>query len=314
MKKIVAVCLSPTLQETITFDRFDKDRVNRSTGYRLDASGKAVNAARVLNQLEPLSVTVVVPLGTENSRLFLDLASEDSLRVISVPVPGRIRYCYTLVEGGKEANGTNGKVAGSKSVTELVVNEGATAADYSSIADILCLRIREELACADALLLAGSCPPFWPENLLSRICGIAHEESCPVMADFQGKDLEIAISESCPDIIKINEEEFTSTFSLPLSLSEEELGRELALRSITLNNLIIVTRGTKDTLAASSGVLSREEAETVSALNTIGCGDAFSAGFLMSWLNERNIPSALAKGKWCATRNTFSLRPGSIID
>ena len=311
MKKIVAVCLSPTLQETITFDRFDKDRVNRSTGYRLDASGKAVNAARVLNQLESGSVTVVAPLGTENSQLFFDLAAQDSLRVVSVPVPGRIRYCYTLVESGK---GSGEKSHGSKSVTELVVSEGATAADYSSLADALCSRIAEELSGADALLLAGSCPPFWPDNLLSRICGIAHEKCCPVMVDFQGKDLELAISESCPEIIKINEEEFTATFSLPFPLSDEELERELGLRSITLNNIIIVTRGKNDTLAASSGVLSRESVEAVNALNTIGCGDAFSAGFLMSWLNEQNIQNALTKGKWCATRNTFSLRPGSIID
>jgi len=311
MKKIVAVCLSPTLQETITFDRFDKDRVNRSTGYRLDASGKAVNAARVLNQLESGSVTVVAPLGTENSQLFFDLAAQDSLRVVSVPVPGRIRYCYTLVESGK---GSGEKSHGSKSVTELVVSEGATAADYSSLADALCSRIAEELSGADALLLAGSCPPFWPDNLLSRICGIAHEKCCPVMVDFQGKDLELAISESCPEIIKINEEEFTSTFSLPFPLPDEELERELGLRSITLNNIIIVTRGMKDTLAASSGVLSRESTEEVSAVNTIGCGDAFSAGFLMSWLNEQNIQNALSRGKWCATRNTFSLRPGSIID
>jgi len=309
MKKIVAVCLSPTLQETITFDRFDKDRVNRSTGYRLDASGKAVNAARVLNQLERGSVTVVAPLGSENSQLFLDLAAQDSLRVVPVPVPGRIRYCYTLVESGKGSHET-----GSKSVTELVVGESAAAADYSAIAETLCERIREELSGSDALLLAGSCPSFWPENLLSRICGIAHEECCPVMVDFQGKDLEVAILESCPEIIKINEEEFTATFSLPFPLSDEELERELGLRSITLNNIIIVTRGKNDTLAASSGVLSRESVEAVNALNTIGCGDAFSAGFLMSWLNEQNIQNALSKGKWCATRNTFSLRPGSIID
>ena len=86
------------------------------------------------------------------------------------------------------------------------------------------------------------------------------------------------------------------------------------MRSITLNNVIIVTRGMKDTLAASSGVLSRESVEAVNAVNAIGCGDAFAAGFLMSWLSEQNIQDALAKGKWCATRNTFSLRPGSIID
>ena len=50
--KILCICLSSTLQRTISFKELKLTEVNRSQHYRLDASGKAVNSARVLNQLE----------------------------------------------------------------------------------------------------------------------------------------------------------------------------------------------------------------------------------------------------------------------
>ena len=52
MKKILCVCLSSTLQRTISFSQLKLTKVNRSEHYRQDASGKAVNSARVLTQLE----------------------------------------------------------------------------------------------------------------------------------------------------------------------------------------------------------------------------------------------------------------------
>ena len=52
MKKILCVCMSSTIQRTITFENLTLTKVNRSRHYRIDASGKAVNSARVLEQLE----------------------------------------------------------------------------------------------------------------------------------------------------------------------------------------------------------------------------------------------------------------------
>ena len=111
MARVLSVGLSPTIQKTISFGTLALDRVNRSSGYRLDASGKAVNAARVLNQLSPGVVTCLCPLGADNASLFLDLAASDGLPVEYVTVPGLTRHCYTLLE------------TGTGRATELVVNE-----------------------------------------------------------------------------------------------------------------------------------------------------------------------------------------------
>ncbi len=302
MSGIIAVGLSATLQKTITFTQLQTDSVNRSTGYRIDASGKAVNAARVLNQLSPGIVTNVCPLGEENASLFLELAARDGMKVAWVPVPGRVRYCYTLLEPG------TGRA------TELVVSEPVGDADFSPVSESLLALIAKNLIGADALLFAGSRPASYPGDMCARICGMAKDAGLVVMADFHGKDLKATLERTIPTIIKINEEEFCGTFGHTFPLSEAELAAELRFQSAKLKNTIVVTRGSKDTFAATDGVAFYHPVIAVTALNTIGCGDSFTAGFLYSWLQKESTQEALSKGNECASRNALNLRPGSILD
>ena len=85
--KILCICLSSTLQRTITFDSLKLEHVNRSKHYRLDASGKAVNSARVLEQLEAGTSTVVCPLGEKNLTAFTEAAERDKLDLAFVTIP-----------------------------------------------------------------------------------------------------------------------------------------------------------------------------------------------------------------------------------
>jgi len=318
MAKTVCVCLSATIQKTIVFSRLEKDAVNRSDGYRLDASGKAVNAARVMCQLSPGSAVAVVPLGEDNAETFLALAAADSVPISWVPVPGRTRYCYTLLECGALRGALRGA---NRSVTELVVGEPGESADYGAIAESLLDLVRAEARDADALLLAGSRPPFWPNDLCLRIVREAHAAGVAVMADFHGADLSLVLDESIPEIVKINEDEFRATFGMPPTRDatgqcrDFALEAEIARRSTELGNAIVVTRGARETIAAYRGEVIREGIDAIDAVNTIGCGDSFAAGFLHAWIATRgDLAKSLGSGRHCATANALSLRPGSILD
>ena len=91
MSKILCVCLSATIQKTILFDSLNINCVNRSKGYRLDASGKAVNSCRVLNQLEKGCSVALCSLGKKNKALFLELAQKDAMKIIPIEVSGFTR-------------------------------------------------------------------------------------------------------------------------------------------------------------------------------------------------------------------------------
>lgn len=301
MTRIVTAGASPSIQKTIFFRLLELGGVNRSGAFRLDASGKAVNAARVLHQLAPGSCVNVSPLGEENSALFLSLADNDALPVVSVSIPGRTRFCYTLLEPS------------SGRTTELVVDEAAVAGNYQSYADSFIKKVSDSIQGAQALLIAGSRPDFWPEDLYPRMAAVARSAGIVFMADYRGKDLLATLSGSVPSIIKINDSEFCETFACPAQLNDERLEWEIAERSREFNTIFVVTRGTRATIAAKRGTVYTKAVPGVRVQNTIGCGDAFSAGFLHSFVATGSIEAALDIGTDCAARNAAVNRPGSIL-
>ncbi len=300
--KILCICLSSTLQRTITFDSLKLEHVNRSKHYRLDASGKAVNSARVLEQLEAGCATVVCPLGEKNLTAFTEAAARDKLDLAYVTIPGNTRECWTLLD---RAAGTT---------TELVVGEPLLeeADELKAVdsAEIKMLKfINDALPQADAVLLAGSRPKIWSDDLYATISGMTRDAGKLFLADYTGDDMTKTLAASVPDIIKINEEEFRATFP---ELNDQSLDQAITEKSRELNNIIVVTRGTESTLAADRGSFSECATEKVTALNTTACGDSFNAGFLYEYLKSHDLAAALKKGTWAAARNAENEAPGTL--
>lgn len=297
--RITSVCLSPTIQRTVSFKNFILGKVNRSERYGVWASGKAVNAARVLNQLEQGCVRVVCPLGEENHRRFAEFAERDILPLSSVIIPGNTRECWTVLDSTAHTT------------TELVVGEPALEKLSENKVEEFIDVIAESLSDSDALLLAGSRPEIWPDDFSERICQMAAEQNKIALVDFWGDDLKRALKNCVPSIIKINEEEFFSTFGG--KSGNAGLKAALISESEKNNSIFIVTRGEKSTFAAQKGKFFEAESEKdLRIVNTTACGDAFAGGFLYEFLKTGDIESALKKGTWCAARNTENECPGSI--
>lgn len=302
MKKILCICMSSTIQRTVSFDALSLSKVNRSKHYRQDASGKAVNSARVLEQLEEDCSTVVCPLGEKNLSMFTEAAARDKLNLIYTTIPGLTRECWTLLD----------RTAGT--TTELVVGEpvleGAEEQKAVAAAEIKILKvINDILPEVDAVLLAGSRPKIWNDDLYATIAGMTHDAGKVFLADYIGEDLKKTLATTVPEIIKINEEEFRATFP---EMEDKPLQAAIAEKSRELNNIVVVTRGADSTYAAARGQFSECPTEKIAALNTIACGDSFNAGFLYEYLQTGNLDKALKKGTWCAARNAELETPGAI--
>lgn len=356
---ILTVCLSSTLQKTVTFNKVLLTHVNRSTSYRLDASGKAVNTARVLDMLEPGVSLSLCPLGKENADLFLKLAEQDKLAVKTVMVPGFTRECLTLLDSSNHET------------TEIVVGEPALDFDREKAEQEFMEILQKALSegtdpygkegtdpqlkqegtdpkskqegtdpqskqegtapqlkqrgtdpqddkAVQAVVLAGSRPAMWSEDFQARISKVAVDAGVILLADFCGKDLLRTLEQCTPQIIKINEEEFCSTFGYEFPLPEDKLRLLISEKSKELKNVIVITRGTEETYAARNGVFYSHPVEKVVPVNTTACGDTFNAGFIYEYLKTLNetgkadVQSALSKGTWCAARNAESEVPGTI--
>ena len=302
MKKILCICLSSTIQRTISFDSLTLTKVNRSKKYRQDASGKAVNSARVLTQLEEGCAIVVCPLGEKNLKTFTDDAARDNLNLLYTTIPGATRECWTLLD----------RTAGT--TTELVVGEPVLESDEDkkavAAAEIKMLKvINDILPEVDAVLLAGSRPAIWSNDLYATISGMTQDAGKTFLADYIGQDLVKTLTTSVPQIIKINEEEFRATFP---ELAALPLKEAILKKSEELQNIVVVTRGTESTLAAVRSKYYECPTEKVAALNTTACGDSFNAGFLYEYVRSGDIEAALKKGTWCAARNAELEAPGAI--
>ncbi len=308
---ITALCLSTTLQRTALFNRVIDGEVNRSTHFRLDASGKAVNVIRVLNQLKDTCASVICPMGKDNADIFMNLSKQDNLIVKPILIPGFIRECLTIIEKD------------TKTVTELVMDEPVLD-DAKSLTDIqvaeknLLSTLFESFETSNALVFAGSRPKIWSDNLNVIICKEAVDKGLVVLVDFWGKDLLEVLSVCTPEIIKINAKEFCGTFGLSCENNDEELLQAICEKSKELQNCIVITRGKDSTLASYKGSGYTQPIEHIKLVNSIGCGDSFSAGFLYEYLLDKtsgtdiDIQKALQKGTWCAARNAEVEKVGSI--
>ena len=301
MKNFFCICFSSTLQRTITFNSVKLEHVNRSEHYRIDASGKAVNSARILAQLEKDCVTTFCPLGENNYKDFEFLAKKDNLNLMFMKIPGNTRECWTLLDKTK---GTT---------TELVVSEPVfkpTKEFKRQEKQLLQVELPINIKEHDAILLAGSRPSIWSEETYPLIAKSAVDAGKIFLADYHGKDLIETLKVCTPTIIKINEEEFLATFAD--DAAESELKSLIIQKSKELKNIIIVTRGTEPTFAAKNGEFVECPTLSVKAINTTACGDSFNAGFLYEYTYSGDFEKALQKGTWCAAKNAENECPGTI--
>lgn len=301
MSKFLCVGLSPSIQRTVSFDSVVKNSVNRSSEYRFDASGKAANSARVLNQLEKNSARLICPLGAENISFFRKLAERDGLAINPVEIPGRTRECWTLLD------------ASDGGTTELVAEEPCVSSVFGEAEEKLFEIVRFEVKNADAVLVAGSSPASWKKETVPCIAKIVSQNKKVFLADYWGKTLLDTIEFCVPNIIKINEEEFLNTFGAKTSRSDGDFRHLVSDKSIELGCILVVTRGEKSTFAADKGNFVEFPVKKIKAVNTTASGDAFSAGFLYEYLKTKDFLKSLEKGTWCAARNAESKIPGSIL-
>ena len=81
-------------------------------------------------------------------------------------------------------------------------------------------------------------------------------------------------------------------------MSDEQV-EGFAKKYLTLGpKVIVITRGAKPALLLTSQESFYQEPQTVKIVDTMGAGDSFIAGFLVSYLNQNNLQeAALAASK-----------------
>ena len=306
---ILTVCMSPTIQKTLVFPGLERDKVNRTGEYSLDAAGKGIDVSRVLTQLGK-SCRHLTQLGGMFRPVFLELCSRDGLRVEWVESYSPIRFCYTLIDRTD------------KSVTELVeesekVEEGTEARLLNAFSGLISESSAE--MSFSTLVISGTRAAGFSDTLIPEMVRLGKAQGLRVILDIRGKDLQNSLPFG-PDMVKPNLSEFLSTFA----------GKQVSYNSTSADDLkkraeeiwaeiyretpcsLVLTRGKDPVWYAEKGEFSEYAFESVEAFNTTGSGDAFTAGLAAALEDGLTLGEAVAEGVRCGALNAGLLRPGVI--
>ncbi|MDR1389875.1 MAG: PfkB family carbohydrate kinase [Treponema sp.] len=310
MGAFLTVCMNPTLQKTLCFSSIVPGQVNRTDRHRLDASGKGINVTRVLCQLGK-TATHLTQLGGELRPFFLALCKKDGLEIEWVESAGAVRFCYTLISGDR-----------STEITELV--EEGEQVDAPAEERFL-KKYKTLLPSFGTVIFSGAKARGFSDNLVPLMVCLARERGARIILDMRGSDLVKSLP-YCPDIIKPNLFEFTGTFAPELKklgeLSGDEEGvkdrvREIALELAERHHCrIILSRGSRPLWYCGGGGFEEfpvKKIPAVNTVNTIGSGDAFTAGLASALDEGLDFRGALEAGTRCGAANARLLKPGVII-
>lgn len=319
----VTLCLNPTIQKTLCFERISRGEVNRASRNFTDASGKGINASRVLAQLGK-QVLHVTQLSKQDKLWFEAELEKQAIKLLAIETAAKARTCTTLIEENNLESGTS-----SRCVTELVESgnkvEPETEAALLKAFDAL-LDGGGQLHQIDSLIISGSKAPGFRDSLFAKIALKAHAHNVPVVLDIRGADLKALLDalraaplKACeaPLVIKPNAQELKETFfeAQTEAMAENQINDCIANLYSEYGIQSVITRGKDSTLAFDGKKLLNINSESIpqeKVLNTIGCGDAFTAGFAAALADGSSFEEAVRQGIKCGALNARTIRPGSI--
>lgn len=290
---ILCLGTTPVYQRSMTFDHVMLDRVNRAKDVNDYASGKSLNAARVIHTLgKPVLATGFVG-GSRGRTLCGDLDSA-GIPHDFVMVSPQTRKCITVID---RSNGT---------ATELV-EESAPVEEAAW--QQLERKLRMLLSKANVWIFSGSLPPDAPQNFYAQWLPLAKQLNVVAVVDTRGEPLRLAMQHSNA-IFKLNRDELGET--LNADLSEDDALIAAIRRQTPPGGKLIITSGASGAIGCDGKSCWRVISPKVKAISAVGSGDAFAAGLAMGLGDGNSLDEALRLAAACGAANAMTALAGHV--
>ncbi len=282
---ITCLGLSPALDVTYGVPALELGGIHRPEWKLALPGGKALNVARAAHALGG-RVRAIVPLGGavgDGIRAALDA---DGVLVEAVAAAEPTRMCVSVVDA------SDGRI------TEFY--ENATALDDATWAAVEGAVARAE---AGWLAVSGSVPAERAAALAALLAGVA-DRGVRLALDLRGEALAAALERTRPALVKVNRAEAEEAVGAG---DLGELARRLRGRGAAV---AVVTDGASGSLGADADGAWRVDSPSAGRF-TVGAGDSFLAGLLLSLDAGEALREALRAASAVAAANT--LRPGAAV-
>ena len=290
---IVCLGTTPVFQRSMIFDRLTPDAVNRAREVADYASGKSVNAARVIHTLGGEVLATGFVGGGRGRALLADLDAAGIAHDF-VTAPTETRQCITVID---RSTGT---------ATELV-EESQPVGSEAWIA--LESKLQMLLPSTKVWVFSGTLAPDAKPDFYARWLPLGARTGARVIVDVVGEPLRLAMGHPTA-ILKMNRDELARTLKTDLTADSALIA---AMREhVPKEGALIVTLGAHGAVACDAQACWRCNAPAVHAVSAVGSGDSFAAGLAMALHNDENLPEAIKLAVACGAANAMTARAGFL--
>jgi len=284
--RFIVVGLHPAIDRTLEIGRFTAGGMIRGRVLSVEAAGKGANLAHSLSNFGHGLVATGF-LGRQDEAFFLASFRKGRVRADFVTVESSTRENITIIE--RDFHRDTHLVAGKLHVTR---------ADVDGLRKILAREVAE----GGWVVFSGSRPEGLRLSDYSRLLGLCRESGAKLCVDASGPMLRAALKAK-PWIVKPNLVELGELAGRKLSRVGEVLQAATPLTKRCEH--VLVSLGRNGALLVSrQGAWRVRDSRRVSAVHTVGCGDALLAGFLSACARGKALPEAtrfaVACGSACA--------------
>lgn len=290
--RIVVVGPSPAMDRMEILERFEIDRVNRSTEVRARPGGKSLIVARTLRTLGS-AVTLHGFLGGAVGGFIREGCVELGIDDRHTQIAGQTRITPVIVE---TATGR-----------ATVLNEPSphiTEAEATAFTDALVADTNPD----DLVVLTGSLPSSLPVDFYGQLVDLLAARGARVLVDTSGDALARAV-EHHPWMVKPNREELAVIVGADAASDAQVLD---AMRGLVADGIgvVVVTDGASGLFAVTADDAFRLRVPKVEqVVNATGSGDMLLAGFVHGIARGDGVREALRLGASLSVANVATLEP-----
>jgi 1-phosphofructokinase len=288
--RFIVVGLHPAIDRTLEIGRFTAGGMIRGRLVMVEAAGKGANLVHSLSNFGRRVVATGF-LGKQDEAFFLSSFRKDRVKAVFVAVASSTRENITIIE--RDFHRDTHLVAG-----ELRVGR----ADVNRLRRIIAREVVE----GGWTVFSGSRPAGLRLSDYAGMLALCRDRGARLCVDASGPMLRAALK-ARPWIVKPNLDELSELAGRRLSrVGEVRHAAELltewcehVLVSLGRNGALLVSR---------QGVWRARESRRVSAVHTVGCGDALLAGFLSACARGKALPEATRFAVACGSACVRSKR------
>lgn len=292
---IVCTSLNAAVDKRLHVAGFQTGRVHRVTSMEATAGGKGLNVTRVAHALGA-PVLAVGFIGGGNGAWIRSRLEKDGIGQDWVTIGHETRICLNIVD---DVSGSSTELL--EPGPDITPDEKDT---FLQLWRKICVRGRW-------LTLSGSLPRGLGDDFYALLIAEAKRAGAHVVLDTSGAPLEHG-ARSGPHTLKPNEDEFRQwTGADPRdTCAVRRLAAELGRGGV---EAVIVSLGKEGCIAARpDGETWRAAPPAIQAVNPVGSGDSFVAGWTVASAGGLPMPDALRLAVAAGTANAMTPGTGSV--